>query len=103
MRSIVLAGMTLLATQGLVAQARNLEVRGLHFRGNRAIDSYVLAASIATTNSSWVARAPVLGRLGLGERRVFNEAEFRRDVLRIVLLYKWNGYFDVAVDTTVKR
>ncbi len=103
MRSIVLAGMTLLATQGLAGQVRNLEVRGLHFRGNRAIDSYVLAASIATTNSSWIARAPLLGGLGLGERRVFNEAEFRRDVLRIVLLYKWNGYFDVAVDTAVKR
>lgn len=103
MRSIALAVLTLLAAQDLAGQARNLEVRGLHFRGNRAIDNYTLAASIATTNSSWLARAPLIGKLGLGERRVFNETQFRADVIRIALLYKWNGYFDVTVDTVVRR
>src|SRR5256885_16820134 len=41
--------------------------------------------------------------LGLGEKRTFDELEFRRDVVRLVLLYRQSGYMDVAVDTAVRR
>src|SRR5207247_5180980 len=41
--------------------------------------------------------------LGLGEKRYLDEVEFRRDVVRLVLLYRQSGYMDVAVDTAVRR
>lgn len=92
-------GWSLAAQEG---EDRELVVRGLSFSGNRAIDDYTLRISIATSNSSFFARLPVI-RLLLGEKRYFNEAEFRRDVLRIQTLYRASGYPGVQVDTTVRR
>ena len=40
---------------------------------------------------------------GLGEKRYLNETELRRDVLRIVALYRQAGFIDAAVDTVVRR
>jgi outer membrane protein assembly complex protein YaeT len=80
-----------------------LVVRGLNFVGNHAIDSYTLGISIATSNSSAVARWPLLRALGLGEKKYFDETEFRRDVLRLTLLYRVSGYLQVRVDTVVRR
>jgi outer membrane protein assembly factor BamA len=84
-------------------EERDLVVRGLSFSGNKAIDDYTLQVSIATSNSSFFARAPVIRWLGLGSKRYFNESEFRRDVLRIQTLYRASGYPGVRVDTTVRR
>ena len=70
-------------------------VRSLKFEGNRAIPDAALAAAISTTASSWFARAAIIRSLGLGEKRYFNELEFRRDVLRLEVLYKRSGYPDV--------
>src|SRR5690242_11762409 len=78
-------------------------VRGLSFEGNHAIDRYTLSAAIATTNSSAFATSPFLRWLGLGEKRPFNELEFRRDVVRLLLLYRQSGYMNAAVDTLVRR
>ena len=78
-------------------------VRSLRFEGNQAIPDAALAAAISTTASSWFARAALVRWLGLGEKRYFDELEFRRDVLRLEVLYKRSGYPDVAVDTTVRR
>ena len=78
-------------------------VRGLSFEGNHAIDQSTLSIAIGTTNSSWFARTPPFRWLGLGEKRPFNEQEFRRDVLRLTLLYRQSGYLDVEVDTVVRR
>ncbi|HEX2450845.1 MAG TPA: BamA/TamA family outer membrane protein [Gemmatimonadales bacterium] len=78
-------------------------MRSLRFEGNRAIPTEALAAAIGTTASSWFARAPLVRFLGLGEKRYFDELEFRRDVLRIEVLYKRSGYPDVKVDTLVRR
>jgi outer membrane protein insertion porin family len=78
-------------------------VRSLKFEGNRAITDPALAAAISTTASSWFARAALIRSLGLGEKRFFNELEFRRDVLRLEVLYKRSGYPDVQVDTVVRR
>src|SRR2546430_3184177 len=78
-------------------------VRGLSFEGNHAIDDYTLSAAIATTNSSAFANSPFLRWLGLGEKRSFNELEFRRDVVRLLLLYRQSGYMNATIDTLVRR
>src|SRR5437588_6418478 len=78
-------------------------VRGLSFEGNHAIDHYTLSAAIATTNSSTFATSPFLRWLGLGEKRPFNELEFRRDVVRLLLLYRQSGHMNAVIDTVVRR
>ena len=78
-------------------------VRDLAFEGNRAIDNYTLLASIATSNSAWIARTPIIRSLGAGEKRYLDEDQFRRDVLRILLLYRLYGFPDAHVDTLVTR
>jgi outer membrane protein assembly complex protein YaeT len=78
-------------------------VRQLDFRGNKAIPDEVLASAIATTNSSWFASAWLFRWLGLGAKRYFDEQEFRRDVVRIGVLYKRSGYADAVTDTLVRR
>ncbi|MGH7525105.1 MAG: POTRA domain-containing protein, partial [Gemmatimonadales bacterium] len=78
-------------------------VRQLSFDGNQALRDEVLAAGISTTNSSWFARAFPFRWLGLGEKRFFDEQEFRRDVVRLVVLYRRSGYPRVEIDTTVRR
>ena len=84
-------------------QEQQRVVRGLSFEGNHAIDGYTLSTAIATTNSSVFATSPFLRWLGLGEKRVFNELEFRRDVVRLMLLYRQSGYMNAVVDTLVRR
>ncbi len=78
-------------------------VRGVTFVGNAAIDDQLLSVSIATTESSYFQRTGFVRWIGLGERRYFDRIEFRRDVLRIATLYRQTGFFDVAVDTVVRR
>src|SRR6266704_893625 len=84
-------------------QEQQRVVRGLSFEGNHAIDDYTLSTAIGTSNSSWFARAFPIRLLGLGEKRYFNELEFRRDVIRLLLLYRQSGYMNVVVDTLVRR
>jgi outer membrane protein insertion porin family len=93
----------LAATTALSAQEQERVVRGLTFVGNKALDDYTLEIAIATTRSSWWARFPVVRSLGLGEKRYFNEVEFRRDVVRLILLYRQSGYMNAVVDTLVRR
>ncbi len=80
-----------------------LVVRSLKFDGNREIDDYTLARSIATSQSSFFARFPGLRWLGFGAKRYFDETEFRRDVFRIIGLYRATGFREVTVDTLVQR
>jgi outer membrane protein assembly complex protein YaeT len=84
-------------------QQQERVVRQLNFEGNRALNDEVLAAAIATTNSSWFARAFFFRWLGLGAKRFFDEEEFRRDVVRLGVLYKRSGYPDAVIDTLVQR
>ena len=93
----------LLLAASLQAQEPERVVRGLDFEGNRSIPDEVLAAAISTTNSSWFARAFLFRWLGLGEKRYFDEDEFRRDVNRLHVLYRRSGFPNAAVDTTVRR
>jgi outer membrane protein assembly factor BamA len=85
------------------AQEPQLVVRQVKFEGNKAITDEVLASAIATTQSSWFARAFLVRSLGLGEKRYFDEQEFKRDVVRLVVLYRRSGYPHVQVDTVVRR
>jgi outer membrane protein insertion porin family len=93
-----------LAVARLAAQLPEARVvRGLSFHGNHAIDSYTLGTAIATSRSSYFASAWWLRWTRLGERRYFDEVEFRRDMLRLLLLYRQSGYVNVILDTTVRR
>lgn len=82
---------------------RGLVIRGLRFVGNSAIDDLTLSRSIVTSNSSFFARSPLVRWLGFGEKRFFDETEFRRDVIRLALLYRQSGYVNARVDTVVAR
>jgi outer membrane protein insertion porin family len=93
----------LVAPAILSAQEQERVVRGLSFAGNRALDDYTLESAIATTKSSGWARHWYVRWLGLGEKRYFNEIEFRRDVVRLILLYRQSGYMNAVVDTLVQR
>jgi outer membrane protein insertion porin family len=87
----------------VMAQQPQLVVRQLKFEGNRAIQNEILINAIGTTNSSWFARAFPFRSLGLGAKRYFDEQEFRRDVVRLEVLYRRSGYPDARVDTLVRR
>ena len=78
-------------------------VRELSFIGNRALDDLTLESAIATTKSSWWARSAAVRWLGLGEKRYFSEVEFRRDVVRLILLYRQSGFMNAVIDTLVRR
>lgn len=93
----------LLLVPPLSAQEPQRVVRQLDFVGNSAIPDEVLASAIVATNSSWFARSWLVRWLGLGAKRYFDEQEFRRDVVRIEVLYKRSGYADAQVDTLVRR
>lgn len=83
--------------------SRDRVVRSVSFQGNRVIDDYTLRMSIATSQSSWQQRTPLLRWTGFGDKRYFDETEFRRDVLRLGLLYRQSGFFESRIDTVVVR
>jgi len=100
----LLAASSVLSAQNLERQERQDRiVRGLRFDGNHALDDYTLSSAISTTKSGWFATSSLIRWLGLGEKRYFDEQEFRRDVVRLVLLYRQSGYMTAVVDTTVVR
>lgn len=92
-----------LAQQETPPDEAGLVVRELRFEGNRFIDDYTLRNSIATTQSAYLARVPVVRQIGAGEKRYLDEGEFRRDVLRVLLLYRIHGFPEAHVDTVVRR
>ena len=89
----------------LAAQAveEGLVIRQLKFSGNQHVDAKLLAASIATTNSSFFAATGWVRWLGLGVKRRLNERTLRVDAVRLKTFYQRKGYLDVQVDTTVIR
>ncbi len=97
----LLAASSVLAAQDQERQER--VVRGLRFVGNHALDDYTLSSAIATTKSSGFATNPLVRWLGLGEKRYLDELGFRRDVVRLLLLYRQSGYMTAVVDTSVVR
>lgn len=73
-------------------------VGSVRFKGNKSIDQLTLATSISTSTSSWTYK-----KLRIGARRRWDELEFRRDVIRVQLLYRQHGFYEATVDTTVDR
>ena len=100
---IVVALLAALAADPLAAQEDQRVVRQLEFEGNRALDDNTLEIAIATSSSSWFARVAAVRWLGLGDKRPFDELEFRRDRVRLLLLYRQSGYMGAVVDTVVRR
>jgi outer membrane protein assembly factor BamA len=101
--SVVALFVAVAAAAPLAAQQEQRVVRGLSFQGNHAIDAYTLRTAIATTRSSAFARLWWLRWMHLGEKKYLSEVEFRRDVLRVLLLFRRSGYVNVVVDTIVQR
>jgi len=103
-RAGALAALCLAAVRPLAAQQEpERVVRALNFAGNRSIDDYTLGTVISTSASSWFATSPLVRWIGLGAKRYFDELEFRRDVVRLILFYRQSGFMNVVVDTTVRR
>jgi len=80
-----------------------LIIRQLSFRGNHALDDLTLANSIETTNSDAFATLPLLRELGLGTPRALRARALELDVERLYTLYRASGYFEVTVDTIIRR
>lgn len=80
-------------------------VTGLRFRGNRHIPPAILSAAIATSKSSWNYTwfGKALTGWFPGTKRYLDETELRRDVIRLQLFYRQNGYYDARVDTSITR
>lgn len=78
-------------------------VTSVTFSGNHALDAVTLSEAIVTSASSWSYRVPLLRSLGVGVRREFDELDFRRDVVRLQILYRLHGYFEARIDTVVTR
>src|SRR2546428_8852925 len=101
---LVLVAVLAAAPLPLAAQQEQRVVRGLSLDGNKAIDDYAVSRGIATSNSSFFASVWWLRWIGLrGEKLYFNELEFRRDVVRLLLLYRQSGYMNALIDTLVRR
>ncbi|MGH7675889.1 MAG: POTRA domain-containing protein, partial [Gemmatimonadales bacterium] len=100
---IVVSLLAVLAAGPLAAQEEQRVVRQLEFEGNRALDDNTLEMAIATSSSSWFATSALVRWLGLGDKRPFDELEFRRDRVRLLLLYRQSGYMGAVVDTVVRR
>ena len=105
MRGVAAVALLLLlaAASPVGAQEPPRVVRQLRFDGNKAISDEVLASAIATTNSSWFARTFLFRWLGLGEKRYFDAQEFKRDVVRLEVLYRRSGFPNAGIDTLVRR
>ncbi len=98
---------TFFAACPLTAQVDGRQlVRNVEFEGNDYLDDFTLAISIATSESGWWVRTWLVRSLPFGPfgtKRYLNETELRRDVLRILLLYRRSGFFESQVDTLVTR
>jgi len=80
-----------------------LVIRQLKFSGNASFDARILAASIATTNSSFFAANGLVRWTGLGVKRRLNERTLRVDAVRLKTFYQRKGFMEVKVDTSVIR
>ena len=105
-RAALLLALVSLVPGGLSAQNDERPqrvIRQLSFEGNKSINDYTLRRSIATTQSSAIARWGLTRWIGLGNKTHLDQTEFHRDVLRIRALYRLSGFPDVTVDTLVRR
>ena len=87
--------------QALGCEAGDTEVREVHFSGNVTFSDQELADSIVTTGENWFRR-----RVGVfGRRQCLDVDELQRDVLRLIIFHRLNGFYGVQVspETRVVR
>jgi outer membrane protein insertion porin family len=75
------------------------EVKSVSFRGNEAIPSSTLEATIETAPSSAVRKVFRV----FGARRCLAQGALLRDVARLTLFYRRKGYPRAAVDSAIER
>jgi outer membrane protein assembly factor BamA len=84
--------------QDFTCERGDLEVRGVDFRGNRAVDDDDLELRVAVTPSS---RARRTFRIPLGEKRCLNREDLGNDIERLKDYYRQRGFYGAQVDTIV--
>jgi outer membrane protein assembly complex protein YaeT len=96
---IALSAGALSAQERPPGRPTDLSVGSVRFTGNKSIDQLTLEVSISTSTSNWIYKT----FLRIGARRRWDELEFRRDVIRVQLLYRQHGFYEATVDTVVDR
>ena len=90
---VLLAAPATADAQALTCEEGDTEVRRVRFSGNATFADQELADSIVTTGENWFRR-----NLGfLGRRQCLDEDELQRDVLRLIIFYRLNGFYGVQV------
>jgi outer membrane protein insertion porin family len=93
----------------LSSQQERPEVLSVDFNGVKAVKVGDLRKSLATEPSACLSPFKYLGVCKLTkspyfyERHYFDQEEFRRDVVRLLVFYYRRGWRDAQVDTTVAR
>ncbi len=82
---------------GGAPDAARPELREVRFEGNRRFPDRTLQREIASASTSWARRVLRV----VGTRRCLDRAELPRDVARLLLFYRRNGYPRVEVTTRV--
>lgn len=87
------------SAQDLTCERGDVEVRGVEFRGNRAISDGDLDRRVGTTPSS---RARRTFRIPLGQKRCLNRAQLGQDIESVEDYYRQRGFYGAQVDTVVR-
>lgn len=87
------------SAQDLTCERGDVEVRGVDFRGNRAISDGDLDLRVGTTPSS---RARRTFRIPLGQKRCLNRAQLGQDIASVRDYYRQRGFYGAQVDTVVR-
>lgn len=85
--------------QDFTCERGDLEVRGVEFRGNRAVGDGDLELRVAVTPSSRLRRT---FRIPIGEKRCLNREELGNDIGRLKDYYRQRGFYAAQVDTVVQ-
>lgn len=88
------------SAQDFTCERGDLEVRGVEFRGNRAVSDDDLELRVAVTPSS---RARRTFRIPLGEKRCLNRDDLGNDIGRLEDYYRQRGFYGAQVDTVVRQ
>ena len=87
------------SAQDFTCERGDLEVRGVEFRGNRAVGDDDLEMRVAVTPSS---RARRTFRIPLGEKRCLNREDLGNDIARLQDYYRHRGFYGAKIDTLVQ-
>lgn len=97
---LLIVGLLLVGQSALFAQedSRHLRIRNVEFSGNRAFPDIVLRAVVANRNRSLAERF----RLSKEKGFHFDDAEIRRDAIRLQRYYQRRGFPNVSVSVDIQ-